>query len=103
MSSVQSALRISTWRTIKKIGHGLARAGDHGIGAATGGEGSASIGIIVQQIILYRVDDLLGNLRACRAVEKSSGVLVHLGPQGRKLLPHPGEVQGSASGGGCNG
>ena len=35
-------------RTVEKIGHGLARAGNHGVGAAAGGEGSASIGIVMQ-------------------------------------------------------
>src|ERR1700680_3711792 len=52
-------------RAIEKIGHGLARAANHGVVAAAGGERSAGVGIIVEEIILNGVDDLLGNLRAC--------------------------------------
>jgi hypothetical protein len=46
----------------------------------------------VEQIIHYRVDDLLGNLRACGAIEKSGGLAVDLGLEGRKLLADPSGV-----------
>ena len=77
---------------IEKIGHGLARAANHGVVAPTGGEGSAGVGVIVEQIILNSVDDLLGDLRACGAVKKSGGLAVDLSLQGRKLLADPDGV-----------
>jgi hypothetical protein len=46
----------------------------------------------VEQIILNGVDDLLGDLRPCGAVEKSGGLAVHLGLQRRKLLADPSGV-----------
>src|SRR6202171_2888908 len=80
-------------RAMEKIGPRLGPAGDHGLVAPTGGEGSTSISVIVQQIFLYGVDDLLGNLGACGTVQKGGWLSVHLRLQGRKLLAHPSGVQ----------
>jgi hypothetical protein len=63
---------------VEKIRHGGARGGDHGIVGAAGGEGPAGVGVGGEEIILYRVHDLLGDLRARGAIEERGGLAVHL-------------------------
>ena len=53
---------------IEKIGHGGTRIRDHAIGMATGGIGSAGVGIVAAQIFGDGVNHPLRNLRAAGAV-----------------------------------
>src|SRR5690348_3011515 len=62
---------------IEKISHGFAGAGDHCIGAATGGKCAAGIGIGIFEIVAESLDYLLWNLRSRCRVEKCGRMAVY--------------------------
>ncbi len=78
---------------VEKISHRAARGGDGRVVSTAGGESAAGVGIGAEKIILHRIDDLLGNLRARGPVEKRSGVSVYLQFQRWKLRADPRGVE----------
>ena len=61
---------------VQEVGHGAAGSGDHRVGAAAGGVGSAGVGVVVAQVVGDGVDHALRDLRSAGAVEEGGGVSV---------------------------
>ena len=84
---------------VQEVGHGAARFGDHGVGVAAGGVGSARVGVVAAKIVGYGVDHALRDLRPARAVEKRGRVAVDSLRERRELGPDVGEVEGRGESG----
>ncbi len=78
---------------VEKISHGGAGGRNGRVVGTASSEGAACVGVGGKKIIAHRVDDLPGNLRACGAVEKRSGVSIDLQFQRWKLRADPRGVE----------
>lgn len=96
---------------VKEVGHRGARGRDDRVVAAAGFEGTVGVGVSGEEIILHGLHDLLGDLRAGRAVEECGLVAVDLEIERGELLTHPRDIErvavdggfGSGSGAHCDG
>src|SRR5262249_19745416 len=80
-------------RTVEKIGHGGASAGNNFSRAAAGQESAIGVGISLEELFLDSVHHLARDLRAGRTVEKRGGLAVDLKLERRELFAHPGNIE----------
>ncbi len=78
---------------VEKIGHRRPRRGNHRVVSPARFEGTVSVGVCAQQVILDRVHHLLWHLRPRRPVKERRRAAVHFQFQRGKLLAYPGNIE----------